>query len=564
MTEDRRREKAGGEERRRTKGRLIQERDRLGLALVGMNRVVREKTLWAKLFPGRDGATFGNRVWELSRELKPVGAYWAVYRRTLDNGDQERYLGLTEVGYRQAEQLLHNGWFQRQPVGALKPSHVHHDLDLADFALALLPTRSEQYQPTVRGKPAGEAITVNVPSLPTRWRWRHVSVFTRLTVFRGTKDAEGRWVSKPSIALAYEPDAVLETDTFNCTRYFLEWDRGTEPIAGRETRTIDDKLRRIRSYFWDPTTTDRVGSDWSQRRSYYLQAFTGAKLRRPKVLIITGSAARARNIQRQAEAVLGDLVGGKLGSFLEILTVDAAREKLQVVLRHAELSAPPAEWPWLTELRRRDAAAARARAERECRLEHERRQDPLWAPYPVANDLYRPEAAFLLRVPDGRDILEWADAATAAGAPLQWTGHKHGAGSVLDRIRAAVSPSVGARISGALGLAAAARDLPVGGDETWCLLAGSEAALERLEALGRDVVPGAAFRVLALMLVHGRIAPRKVPRLFTAARAAWGDAPGSPWNDVSAAQLPRASTRCETESSNHACQLGDGGQHRPG
>jgi len=150
-----------------------------------MNRVVREKTLGEVLFPGRDGATFGNRVWELARDLKPVGAYWTVYKRTLDDGGVERYLALTEVGYRQAEEVLGRGWFQRDPVEKLKPSHVVHDLELADFALALLPRRKETYQPKVKGKAVGPPVAIEVPYLPTRWRWYHASVYRRLTVLAG-------------------------------------------------------------------------------------------------------------------------------------------------------------------------------------------------------------------------------------------------------------------------------------------------------------------------------------------------------------------------------------------
>ncbi len=66
-TTNSKRRKEDGQERakeRGQKGRLIQERDRWGLAWVGMNRVVREKTLREVLFSGRDGATFGNHVWE--------------------------------------------------------------------------------------------------------------------------------------------------------------------------------------------------------------------------------------------------------------------------------------------------------------------------------------------------------------------------------------------------------------------------------------------------------------------------------------------------------------------
>ncbi len=184
MTESKRRkeEGEGNFEGRSQKGRLIQERDRWGLAWVGMNRVVREKTLGDVLFPGRDGATFGNRVWELARDLKPVGAYWTVYKRTLDDGSLERYLALTEIGYRQAEFVLGQGWFQRKPIEKLKPSHVVHDLELADFALSLLPRRKEQYQPKVKGKSVGPPVAIDVPYLPKRWRWYHASVYRRLTV----------------------------------------------------------------------------------------------------------------------------------------------------------------------------------------------------------------------------------------------------------------------------------------------------------------------------------------------------------------------------------------------
>jgi hypothetical protein len=78
--------------------------------------------------------------------------YWTAYKRALDDGGVERYLALTEIGYRQAELVLGGGWFQRKPVEKLKPSHVVHDLELADFALALLPRRKEEYQPQLGGE----------------------------------------------------------------------------------------------------------------------------------------------------------------------------------------------------------------------------------------------------------------------------------------------------------------------------------------------------------------------------------------------------------------------------
>ncbi len=230
-----------------------------------------------------------------------MGAYWTVYKRTLDDGGVERYLALTEIGYRQAEEVLGRGWFQRGPVEKLKPSHVVHDLELADFALALLPRREEKYQPKVKGKGVGPPVSIEVPYLPMRWRWYHASVYRRLTVLEGRKDEYGRFTGKPEIALAYDPDAILETDTYNCTRYFIGWDRGTEPVAGaNETRTILDKLRRAHEYFWAARGLDLPGRHWSQRRSYYLDAFKGDELRRPKVLIITRSAKRAQNIWKLA------------------------------------------------------------------------------------------------------------------------------------------------------------------------------------------------------------------------------------------------------------------------
>jgi hypothetical protein len=369
MTEGKRR-KEEGEERgigRGQKGRLIQERDRWGLAWVGMNRVVREKTLGEVLFPGRDGATFGNRVWELARELKPVGAYWTVYKRTLDDGGVERYLALTEIGYRQAEEVLGRSWFQRRPVEKLKPSHVVHDLELADFALALIPRRKETYQPKVKGKAVGPPIAIDVPHLPTRWRWYHASVYRRLTVLEGKKDEYGRFTEKPEIALAYDPDAILETDTYNCTRYFIEWDRGTEPVAGaKETRTILDKLRRAHAYFWEPRGLDMPGRHWSQRRSYHLDAFKGDELRRPKVLIITRSARRAENIWKLAVHFFRETFNqDQLLDFVEVLTIDQATSKLRKVLATVEARERRADLPWVAELRSAAAAAAKARADSE-------------------------------------------------------------------------------------------------------------------------------------------------------------------------------------------------------
>ncbi len=221
-----------------------------------------------------------------------------------------------------------------------------HDLELADFALALLPKRKEEYQPKVKGKAVGRPVTIEVPYLPTSWRWYHASVHRRLTVLEGKKDAYGRFTEKPAIALAYDPDAILETDTYNCTRYFIEWDRGTEPVAGaKETRTILDKLRRAHGYFWEARAMERPGRHWAQRRSYYLDAFAGEELRRPKVLIVTRSAKRADNIWKLAVHFFRDVfTEGQLVDFLEVLTMEQALSKLRKIVRHAEASGAFAIW----------------------------------------------------------------------------------------------------------------------------------------------------------------------------------------------------------------------------
>jgi hypothetical protein len=370
-TGGRRRERGrGGDGGAAQKGRVIQDRDRLGLALVGISRVVREKTLRAVLFPGRDEATFANRAAALARELPPIGAYWTVERRTLDDGSIERYLALTDAGYAQAQAVLGPGAFDRRPVEKLKPSHIGHDLELADFHLSLVPKVRRAYQAKVRGTPTGTPAAVEEPILPSRWRWRHASVFHRLTVLAGRKDAYGRYTEKPRVVLVYEPDAILETDTYNCTRYFVEWDRGTEPIAGeKERRTILDKLKRTRAYFWDPVSLEAaLGRHWATERSFYVAAFAGTRLRRPKLLFVTRSNVRAANIHQLAVRYFADLLpGDRLCEFLEVLTIEDARRKLRAVTGEAERSTPPREWPWVTELRTHAvrAAALRAAAEAE-------------------------------------------------------------------------------------------------------------------------------------------------------------------------------------------------------
>ncbi len=184
---------------------------------------------------------------------------------------------------------------------------------------------------------------------------------------RASKDAYGRFTEKPEIALAYDPDAILETDTYNCTRYFIEWDRGTEPVAGaKETRTILDKLRRAHEYFWESRGLERPGRHWAQRRSYYLGALPGDELRRPKVLIITRSAKRADNIWKLALHFFREtFTEDQLVDFLEVLTVEQAASKLRKVVAHAEARERPAEMPWVQELRAIAARAAKAKAEAE-------------------------------------------------------------------------------------------------------------------------------------------------------------------------------------------------------
>lgn len=344
-----------GVDGRERKGRVVQERDRFGFAIVGMNRVIRESSLKAVLFPGRDAVTFANRAAELARDLPVIGPYWTVRSRTLDDGTHERYLALTEAGYGQAVQVLGSDAFARRPVTPLKPSHVDHDLELADFAVSLLPRVRRQYQPIVRGAVAGASVEIEEPHLPTRWRWRHGSVYRWLTVLHGRKDDEGRFVERPSVVVSFEPDAVLETDTYNATRYFIEWDRGTEPLASeKERRTILQKLQRLRAYFWAAVSLESSAArHWAREHSHYVHAFAGPALRRPKSLFVTRSARRAGHMYALAARELGDLLpGDRLTDFFEVLTIEDARRKLQLVTARAEASPPAKEWPWQGELRR--------------------------------------------------------------------------------------------------------------------------------------------------------------------------------------------------------------------
>jgi len=105
-------------------------------------------------------------------------------------------------------------------------------------------------------------------------------------------------------------------------------------------------------------------SHWSQRRSYYLDAFQGDELRRPKVLIITRSAKRADNIWKLAVHFFRETFSeDQLVDFLEVLTIEQASSKLRKVLATAEARERRAEMPWVVELRASAAAASKARAE---------------------------------------------------------------------------------------------------------------------------------------------------------------------------------------------------------
>jgi len=49
-----------------------------------------------------------------------------------------------------------------------------------------------------------------VPYLPRNWRWYHASVYRRLTVLKGKKDEYGRFLEKPEVTLAYDPDERVQ------------------------------------------------------------------------------------------------------------------------------------------------------------------------------------------------------------------------------------------------------------------------------------------------------------------------------------------------------------------
>jgi hypothetical protein len=124
------------------------------------------------------------------------------------------------------------------------------------------------------------------------------------------------------------------------------------------------QLRRAHAYFWEARGLDLPGRHWAQRRSYYLDAFQGDELRRPKVLIIARSPKRADNIWRLAMHFFREVfTEDQLVDFMEVVIVDQAVAKLRKVVAHAEASERPAEMPWVRELRATAAAATKANAE---------------------------------------------------------------------------------------------------------------------------------------------------------------------------------------------------------
>jgi hypothetical protein len=445
-----------GGSRKPEKGRLIQERDRVALAWIGLNRVLTVETLARVAFPGRDQATVDNRIRELARDIGLVGAYLNVHRRTREDGSIERYLSLTEAGYQQAESVLGAGFFLRTPTEPLKPSHIQHDLELADFAVSLFPSRRVHHQPLRRGRPAGEPIELWAPFFSSAWRWRHASVFTRTIVLEGRRTGAGQFQEKPKVSLVYEADAVLETDTFNCTRYFIEFDRGTESLVGeKEKRTILDKLRRIRAYFWLHGCMPRDGFHWSESASHYRLDFKDSSARRPKILFVTLSARRGDGIRTLAEWFFrDDFTTLQLQDFLEVAHLDDARRKLQKVTRMAESRPVPSEWPWAAELRERDSLAAanasRRAAEDAARAAEAARRSPLWVPYKPAT-AHEAVPVPLLSKEEAQALLEWADDVRSRVHVSDYSTVTASMFDLLDGLRVALHPLAPlARKAGAL------------------------------------------------------------------------------------------------------------------
>jgi hypothetical protein len=109
-------------------------------------------------------------------------------------------------------------------------------------------------------------------------------------------------------------------------------------------------------------------------------------LQRARSLFITTSPIRADNIRRLALHYFQDLfTQDQLGTFFEVLPLEAARRKLRTVTARAEAQPTLPEMPWIVELREQATAATEARAEREAeaaRAAVERaRNDPLHVPY---------------------------------------------------------------------------------------------------------------------------------------------------------------------------------------
>jgi hypothetical protein len=280
-----------------------------------------------------------------------------VHKTTREDGSVERYLALTAAGYLHARRVLGEGCFDREPTGPLAPNRVDHALDLADFGLSLFPTLTEEYQPLLRGRPAGPPVPITVRHLGRNWSWLHSAVSRRLVIPETPEDPSQE---KPRGALVYEPDAILETSTYNCTRYFIEWDRGSDALEGAKwERTITENFRRIHAFFWASPEL-QPGTHWTQCGSHYLSAFKDRPPRRPKVLIITRTSARADRILQLANRFFGtSIANGDLGDFLEVATVEVARAKLLRVCRFAE-TAPTdfSEWPWERKLRREKEKSA--------------------------------------------------------------------------------------------------------------------------------------------------------------------------------------------------------------
>lgn len=356
-----------------SKRRVLQDRDRQLLAGIGMARVISLDTLHKVYFPGRDWTTFANRMAELARDVHPVGPCIVIDSRTLGDGSLERYARLTDLGYAQAQLVMPKPAFYRTPTAPLRASHVEHDLDLANFMASLLPTTKAQYAPTRQGKPVGTPLEVAEPRLWAKARWYHHSIFMPLSVFEVERDVFGRAVSKAKHVTSYEPDAILETDTYNETRYLIELDRGTEPIASlRERSSIEGKLHRIFDLIWAPWQKDPRLADWHQRDSHYCRLLPGAKLRRPKVVFVTTSQVRATHIYECIRNVFGALKPTfDIDDAFEVMTRDVALAKFKKVLGWVEAAEPNRERPWEIRAKKRIVLIEKELAAREAKRAEE-------------------------------------------------------------------------------------------------------------------------------------------------------------------------------------------------